>query len=348
MKHKLVAVLRSVGKQVEWFRSPDGSEILILPYGGRILGLFAPGNEVNFYWTNAALEDSNKAKVFYESDQWHNSGGDRTWIGPEVNFFFPKFPNLTVYHQQRSLDPGNFQVQTAGDQIQLVNNLTVTDYRNNQNIDLIITKSVSPALNPLRQERGVDPLSHIEYAGYTLRTSLEMISQNADICVGLWNLVQMPHGGDLLVPTYGRTTPQFYFGQVPPEDLIITDHLVRYKMHAAGGYKIGIRAVATTGRVGYMYKVGNQWALIIRNFSVNPSGEYVDVPWENVEYPGDCVQACNADVEQYTFSELEYHVPAIGHNTGYEKCDDAAQVWAYRGSLKDIRLVANRLLSQLI
>ena len=56
-----------------------------------MLGLFAPGSEENFYWTNPALR-SVEARAFYAGDDWHNSGGDRTWLAPEVDVFLPDFP----------------------------------------------------------------------------------------------------------------------------------------------------------------------------------------------------------------------------------------------------------------
>jgi len=44
------------------------------------------------------------------------------------------------------------------------------------------------------------------------------------------------------------------------------------------------------------------------------------------------------------FSELEYHIPAIGYGTGCSRCDDEAQVWAYRGPGEAIRGIARSLL----
>ena len=92
--------------------------------------------------------------------------------------------------------------------------------------------------------------------------------------------------------------------------------LVRYRMRALGFHKIGIRAVATAGRAGYTYSDGDQFALIIRNFSVNPSGEYVDVPWNSTEDMGYCTQACNFNISEVRFSELEYHVPIGSRRVG--------------------------------
>jgi len=161
----------------------------------------------------------------------------------------------------------------------------------------------------------------------------------------LWGLLQMPHGGDLLVPTYSRTQPKILMGAVGPEDLMGGEHLVRYKIRAAGEHKIGVRALATTGRVDYLYSKGKESVLVVRNFLVNPSGEYVDVPWRETTDFGCAVQACNVDSALGSFSELEYHVPAIGKGTGRNRSDEVSQVWAFRGLPARIQSIALALLS---
>lgn len=59
----------------------------------------------------------------------------------------------------------------------------------------------------------------------------------------------MPHQGVLFIPTYSGTEPRIYFGLVdtPPDELAMSDRVVRFKMRAAGEYKIGVRAAVTTG-----------------------------------------------------------------------------------------------------
>ncbi|MGO8745216.1 MAG: DUF6786 family protein [Thermoguttaceae bacterium] len=347
MPATLIQTLSAVGKPTELYQSPDGSRILLLPYGGRVLGLFAPGNDENFYWTHPALQSAASAREFYASDLWHNSGGDRTWLSPEADIFFPKFPDLSNYFQPRQLDPGQYQVDRHGGAVRLVNRLSLTMARSGAAVDLEIAKSVGPAPNPLRYERGLSGLEDVEYAGYTQHTSLEILGE-ATARVGLWNLVQMPHGGDLLIPTYIRAEPKIYFnsaGTIPPEDLLVTDHLVRYKMRQTGEHKLGVRAVSTAGRVGYLYRNQDRWDLIVRNFSVNPSGEYIDVPWSDTEDLGYSTQACNVNSGLGQFSELEYHIPAIGAGTGRNRCDDVAQVWAFRGPQQRILAVTQALLS---
>jgi hypothetical protein len=300
---------------------------------------------MNFLWTHTALATADTAREFYSSPEWHNSGGDRTWLAPEVDFFFPNYPDLSGYFQQRELDPGNYQVQKSQSRTELVNRLAVTQSRTRQRVELEITKSVGPAPNPVRYEPGLSTLEGIEYAGYTLQCSLRLVSGNAEQTpVGLWNLLQMPHGGDLLIPTRTTAAPNKLFGTIPEGDLTVHDRLVRYKMRAASEQKVGVRAAASTGRVGYLYPVEGQLALIVRNFFVDLSGEYVDVPWKNPAEFGCGVQACNVNSQLGSFSELEYHAPAIGRGTGADHCTDTSQVWAFRGPLPQIRQLMSALL----
>jgi hypothetical protein len=347
MIETLTGILTKVGKPVETVSLPDGGTILILPHGGRILGLFAGGNEDNLFWTHPALVSVDSARAFYESGDWQNSGGDRTWLAPEADFFFPNFPATDKYWQPRGLDPGDYRVLRTPEGLILANRLETVLSRSKRNIELVISKTVTPAANPLRYERDLPAAPDVAYAGYNLKTSLDFAGPDAAAApaVGLWNLLQLPHGGDMLAPVYSRSVPRVLFGSIPPEELIVGDRLIRYRMRAAGDHKIAVRAVATSGRVGYLYPAGPLWALVVRNFSVDPSGEYIDVPWADTEDFGYSFQACNINSAMGRFSELEYHVPAIGRGTGRVRCEDTSQVWAFRGPRDAILPIARRLLS---
>ncbi|MGD0896596.1 MAG: hypothetical protein ABR915_02090 [Thermoguttaceae bacterium] len=346
MKRNLMETLRGIGKPTDLCLAPDGSSILVLPHGGRILGLFAPGSEENFLWTHPALASPATAREFYAGDQWHNSGGDRTWLAPEVDFFLPNFPALDKYRQPRQLDPGNYQLDASGAELRLTSRLEHVLSRSRQKVELEISKSVGPAANPLRYETGVD-LAGIDYAGYTLRSSLRWLGgDGASSAVGLWNLLQMPHGGELLVPTHVATRPKVCFGTLVGDDIAVGERLVRYRMRASGEQKIAVRAVAVTGRAGYRYRARDgRWALVVRNFFVDPSGQYVDVPWSDAADLGYAVQACNVNSGLGRFSELEYHAPAIGPSLGRLAADDVSQVWAFRGTREQIAAVSGNLLT---
>jgi hypothetical protein len=349
MLDRLIDTLSSAGKQTETYSSSDGSKVLLLPHGGRVLGLFAGTQSENFYWTHPALQSVQSAKAFYNGDAWQNSGGDRTWLAPEVDIFFPKFPDLdmSTYWQPRQLDPGQYQLVRDNGAVRLVNRLTLTLSRSKEQVALEVAKWVGPALNPLRYEKDWEFARGVQYAGYTQHTALKLEEQSHRTTaeIGLWNLVQMPHGGELLIPAYSRAEPKVYMGQISPDDLMVSDHLVRYRMRAKGEHKIGLRGIAMTGRVGYLYPAGEeQMALIVRNFFVNPSGEYVDVPWRETASLGFAIQACNVDSGLGSFSELEYHVPAIGGGTGLTSYEDVSQIWAFRGTAVSVHEIAARLL----
>jgi len=346
MDQHLFDTLASVGRSPMTWLASDGSAALVLPYGGRILGLFASGSTENFLWTHPALASVDAAREFYASAEWHNSGGDRTWLAPEVDFFFPQYPDIAHYHQLRELDPGHYRIADA-ESLCLVNRATLLLTRCQARVELEITKRIGPAPNPLRDEALGAALADVQYAGYTLRTTLAWIDAGqAATPVGLWNLLQMPHGGTLLAATSTRAVSKAFFGELRAEDLEVTEHLLRYRMTAAGEQKLGLRAATVTGRVGYRYAVGEgRWALVVRNIFVDPSGMYVDVPWQEPEDRGYAIQACSVNSSLGCFSELEYHAPAIGPGTGRRSGEDVSQVWAFRGPRAAIDQVARSLLS---
>jgi hypothetical protein len=347
MLQTLLSTLKAVGKTCDVSETADGTRLLVLPYGGRLLGVFAPGNDENFLWTNTALENQESARAYYASDDWQNSGGDRTWLAPEVDFFLPDPPQIEHYFQPRQLDPGNYQLTKTPAGPQLTNQLSLQASRTKKSVKLEIKKSYGSAANPMRHENVV--MDGVEYAGHTMTTSLKILDPEpkAAPLVGLWSLTQMPHQGELFVPTYFKSQPKVYFGltDTPADEVAATDALVRFKMRAKGEHKIGVRATATTGRAGYLYASGTKSALIVRNFVVNPSGEYADVPWTEPNDRGYSMQACSVNSKWGMFSELEYHVPGIGGETGLGFIEDNSQLWAFRGPEEKIKAIAHALLS---
>jgi hypothetical protein len=348
MKHQLSEILKQAGQQPSEYGNPDGSSVLILPHGGRVLGLFPSGSDENFFWTHSALESAESAARFYAGAQWHNSGGDRTWLAPEVDFFFPDFPRTDRYWQPRQLDPGSWELVVEQGRPLLLNRLSCTLSRSKSEVDLEISKAIGPAPNPLHRGGDSPAGQPAEYAGYVQSTSLRVLAVRGGnrVRVGLWNLIQMPPGGELLVPTYRRIHPRIIFGPVPTEELWGNDHLFRWRMSPAGERKISLRAIGICGRVGYCWPHGDgRWNLVVRGIAVNPSGHYVDVPWDDLEDEGYAVQACSIDSDLGCFNELECHVPAVESAGLPAACEDTSQVWAYRGTAEQIESVVHSLLT---
>lgn len=342
MRSRLIDTLTRVGKTPATWTSSDGSRILVLPHGGRILGLFSPASEKNFFWTHPALSSVESAEAFYQSADWHNSGGDRTWLSPEVDFFIPNFPSFDIYFQPREFDPGTYELTTENGELVLQNTFTSKLSRPKHTARLQITKRLAPALNPLR-ELSSNSFSQLEYAGFALHTRLEILESTGPVELNLWSLLQLPHGGDLIIPTFSRASVMHFMGEIGADDLSTTDQFIRYKMCAKGEQKIGVSSLYLSGRIGYLHENGADATLLIRNITVNPSAKYLDMPWESPGPTGAVVQACNVDSKLGAFSELEYHSPAIGGTTGVSICDDTSQLWAFSGS-REVILCAARLL----
>jgi hypothetical protein len=336
---KLASALEDAGYPAHTTVLGDGSTVLLLPHGGRILGLFAGDDPRNFLWTNPLLEDAVMARNLFSSEAWHNSGGDRTWLAPEIDFFLPRYPDTSVYHQPRVLDPGNFRLEFDRGFPILAMEFSVTPLRHGQPIWLRLSKSVGIAENPLHSMPGA------QFAGYTLNTILEILGDPcASTPIGLWSLLQMPHGGEMILPAWAEPEVRTWFGEVPAHDLRLAPSAVHYFMRGKGAQKLGLRAVASTGRAGYFYELRGEGHLVIREFSVSASGQYVDAPWDDPEETGYAVQVCNVNNELGQFSELEYHVPAIGGATCKNRSEDSSQVWAYRGNHRQLSKIAEQLL----
>jgi hypothetical protein len=342
MTQTLADTLSRSGKATTTWTSPDGSSVLVLPYGGRILALSAPGSGRNFLWTHPALNSVASANEFYGSAEWHNSGGDRTWLSAEIDFFLPNYPRADSYLQPRAFDPGDYRLSNEPGTVALCNSFSVRHARSGQDLKLTITKRLQQANNPL--SNAPDPLRRLAYAGYTLRTTLEFAGTLSEPApVSLWSLLQLPHGGELLIPTTSRVTPKIYMGKIDPEDLASEDHLIRYRMRSAGEHKLGITPAGAIGRAGYFYHAGSDACLVVRSFSIDPMAHYVDSPWNEPDAPGSVIEACNVNSNLGAFSELEYHTPAINGLAGSCCCADQSQVWAFAGPEPDI-LEAIRLL----
>lgn len=342
----LQRVLEKVGMQPHLWESTDGSRAVLLPHGGRVLALFTAQSDENFFWSHPALEDAGVAESFYAGSWWHNSGGDRTWLAPEYELFFPDYPKPDTYFQPRQLDPGEYRLDVSAACASLTNNLQVQLFASGKTVDATIEKTVTPATDPLKQlsEKRFDDLA---YAGYTLRTKLTVQGSagKTDAALGVWNLLQLPHGGEMFVATHARAEVMPYFGTVPANDLEVYERVVRYRMQAAGEQKIGVGPGRVSGRTAYLHGSDENAALVVRSFTVHPSGRYVDVPFGRQEAEGSAFQACNINSGLGSFAELEYHAPAISVSSGTREMSDKSVLWAYRGPKSSLVEVARLLVS---
>ena len=347
MSKKMMQSVEAAGKKLEFLETADGTRMLMLPYGARVLGLAPAKGEDTFFWNNPRLEQAATARSLFTGDGWHNTGGDRTWIAPEWETFYPD-GTPKAYLQPRQLDMSDYDVERTCGGLQFSRRMTLHLGRTNRDISLRLTKWFGPADNPLRDERDMAAIdAAVQYAGYTQRVTMQSTDDFSDpqSGVGIWNLVQLPPGGEMLVPLYTGATPQKCFGQVPAESMTIEGHLLRVRINFDGSHKIALKAAAICGRAGYVYGRAGQFSLVIRNFFVNPSGQYIDVQRHDPDDYGYAFQMCRVDEPQYgSFCELEYHAPAIGALPDPTRSEDTSQLWAFRGNRDAIDAIAHKLL----
>jgi hypothetical protein len=328
---------------------PDGSRLLALPGSGRVLGLFPAGDEANFLWTHPDLAESATAAGVFAPGGWSNPGGDRTWLAPELDLFVSDLARKEeTYAVPAALDPGHWRLAAAAAaEVSMANATRLRLHRPEREVGARLSKTYSPTANPLLGTPAEQ--SGLRYAGYTLVTTLELEPlPDAPFQLGIWNLLQLPQPGQMLIPTRAPTQPRLFFGACSPGDLTVEPRLVRWNMAGSGGanVKIGIKAQPLAGRAGYLRQtaVAGIWDLVVREFAVDPAGDYVDALWDNPRERGWVFQACCVSAGRERFNELEYHAPAAATTPGRNVSRDESRVWAFRGSGSAVAEAARVLL----
>jgi hypothetical protein len=343
---QLSANLERSGRPVHCMNLHDG-KLVVLPQGGRVIGLYPKGSQESFFWTHDALRSADGIRHLYTESRWPNPGGDRTWLSPTTELFISDLRRFwETWREPVAVDPGNYSCREIKGGLKLANRPKIELRRRKQTVELAMEKTVHPAADPFRYE--ADAVGDYAFAGYTTRSTLTILREprNSRVPIGLWQLLQLPPDGEMILPTTTRTTPKVIFGKVPRGDVRCEPHCIRYRMRSATTAKIAVHAIHLTGRMGYVRKNSEGgWDLIVRNFFVDPSGEYVDTPFDDESARGDAVQACKVSEKDIgSFAEIEHHSPAIGADTGLTACTDISQVWAFRGRPKIIARVAEVLL----
>ncbi|MEI7834066.1 MAG: hypothetical protein WCJ56_12825, partial [bacterium] len=302
--------------------------------GGRVLGLFPPESDENVVWTHPALSSKASARSYFAQRGWQNPGGDRTWMAPEIDLFIgnPAHP-IETYKVPHELDPGAWTLTLADGEARLTTAAQLRLQRTRRDVSVRIDKQISPAANPLAD---VD----LQYAGYTLATKLVVQPQpDTPVRLGLWNLLQLPSPGVMLIPTCSPAQPQPVFGTIAAEELAIAPHLVCWRMGGDGvDAKFAFKAYSLTGRVGYLRRTETPevWDLVIREFALDLNGDYIDALWKPPHETGWAFQACCIRAGAERFNELEYHAPAVSTIEGSNACLDVSRLWAYRGPARAI------------
>jgi len=90
---------------------------------------------------------------------------------------------------------------------------------------------------------------------------------------------------------------------------------------------------------------GRELALVVRDFTVEQPGLSIDAPWSGTADKACVFQACSVrNTRLGSYSEMEYHAPAIGGVSGKLRSEDTSRVRRSSGPAEMIRTLASRLL----
>ncbi len=299
----LAASCAQAGHPLAFLDLPDGGRLGVLPHGGRVIGLWPQGRG-NLFWTHPALSDPALVRDFLHQDRWPNSGGDRCWLAPEVDLFFPpgQVGKVEAYSVPRALDPGGYAIIRKADAIILEQSLELAVH--GVAVSATIARRCMPLADPF-------PGRGLAFAGYTLTTSLALAGP-ARVPLGSWQLLQLPAPGTMLLAVRDGARAWPVFGDFQDGESAFWRQRLTWEMNRGPTRKFGVLASHCGNRIGHLHRdAAGRFELVVREFTIDPEGDYRDALWQDPARRGFACQACLVDEPGLgRFNELEHHTPA--------------------------------------
>lgn len=325
----------------------NGWYCIIPEYGGHILGPFSSDDSPSLFWISPYFSSPTAFEALISRKDW-NTGGERIWISPEIQFNVRDrgdFWNTLSLPPQ--MDPGSYQLEEQSEhQIHLTQTCTLQAYNLTSGIKTLRLKRVlSPTPDPLRNIPAcASQLHDVHYLGYRHTTYLEDLYPNPILCA-VWNLLMVNAGGQIFIPTLPPYQYADYFEPVDEIHQRIFANHISLLITGTRRFKIGINAHAITGRLGYYYQHNPEHAtLIVRNFFNNPSTTYPEEPPHLPGCNGHSVHIYNDGGGFGGFGEMEVQGQPIGSQLNRTSSEDTFLTWIYTGSPGTIRKIIPSLL----
>jgi hypothetical protein len=320
---RLAANLREAGQTAVAL----SEQVLVTPFGGRVLGLF-PEPNVNAFWVSPALEDLTATKRLLAEPDWINVGGDRTWVSPEVETHIAdpaRMPPEIIV--PKAIDPGSYRVTAASDtSVTLSGDVELFFHRAGAPVRLALTKTVTLLAPPAL-------VDGVRGAGYSLELTLRATAPlPATARPALWDLVQVSGGGTIILPTRDGAVPRTFSGQP-----VWTRNGNRLHCSVGGGrsFKFAIHAGDCRGAMACLNVAATPALLVARTFDVLDPSRYTDVPCADLQATGYVQQVYVDDGALGGFGELEHHSAAL--MPGEKVVTDHSRTWAFTGSPSALR-----------
>jgi hypothetical protein len=290
---------------------------------------------------NDALKDTATAQEYFNGSGWLNSGGDRTWISPEGETHVADLAQYPAgIEVPGTVDPGSYGILSAtGLSAAIGSNMVVRFHRSGRDIPFQLKKTIQGLDKP-----PVSLPEGVKFAGYRMDTTLRALELViASARPGLWSLLQVPGGGDILCPVRESAVPRAFFQKSAYER---SGNLITVRVETNTSYKFSLKAHDSTGRLLYRKLDGARSMLVVRDFAVDDDSRYADFPCSNPFDDGYLTEIYVDDGQLGGFGEMEYHSPAIEMNKGEYKIEDSSETWGFVGPEEGVEELVGRFVGE--
>jgi len=288
-----------------WSWEAEGNEIVLLPTRGRVLQVRIAGEPT--LWENPNW-----------SGDW-NVGGDRLWLGPEIDWFWKKTdrPDIRFYDVPSSIDDDQWVAESSGSDCCKIRKAGRIDHqRTDHYVEFELTRAFSrvalPALNGFESA-----------IAYETVNQLQLLDGTPGQPMDLWSLLQMPSGGRMFVSVLPKSQFRNHYEPIPNARWTDNDGLMELQVSGSELYKIGLAPDSVLGRMAYVRESSNgDYLVIYRNITPQFRRPYCDVPLSEPDSQGDAIQIFYDGGRYGQMGEIEHHSPALVAGSGDQTLED--------------------------
>jgi hypothetical protein len=304
---------------------PGGLRLVMTTLGGRIFA-FLPGSDESLFWVNPVFGARDDFASFVAQRAW-NIGGDRVWIGPQIQFMLRDGASGGI---PPAMDPGDFRLEALDDSTFRLSQEAALEAHTigNGAVTVRIERTIRPLADPLAGE-GIS--EGLFCGGY------EQVIRMAHLGPGpamasWWSVTNLHPGGDVVFAATPGLRYDDFIAPVPPELHSIGPHYARARLTGEHQYKTGYQAAHILGRFAYLNvsQPGHGY-LLVRSFHSRPGGAYLEEPSQHPGRNGASAFVYNDDGRFGRFGEFECMGAAIGGSSGETVCEERLPLWVYRG-----------------